>query len=61
MPGVVLLGFRASVLSRRRGWRQGGEMTKKKAKALQFDRIGYWSEVKLDIIREYCSAEIDSP
>jgi len=31
-------------------------MTKKKAKALQFDRIGYWSEVKLDIIREYCSA-----
>ncbi|MCU0863477.1 MAG: three-Cys-motif partner protein TcmP [Planctomycetes bacterium] len=31
-------------------------MAKKKGNELQFDRIGYWSEVKLDIIREYCSA-----
>lgn len=23
---------------------------------MEFDQIGYWSEVKLDIIREYCSA-----
>src|SRR5262249_12536372 len=27
-----------------------------RAKALKFDEIGYWSEVKLDIIREYAKA-----
>lgn len=31
-------------------------MANKKGIESQFDRIGYWSEVKLDIIREYCSA-----
>jgi three-Cys-motif partner protein len=25
-------------------------------KRLQFDQIGYWSEVKLDIVREYAAA-----
>ena len=25
-------------------------------KALQHDKIGYWSEVKLDIVRKYASA-----
>lgn len=29
---------------------------KKKEPELKFDQIGYWSEVKLDIIREYCTA-----
>ena len=26
------------------------------SKAVQFDEIGYWSEVKLDIVREYATA-----
>ena len=26
------------------------------AKKLQFDEIGYWSELKLDIVRKYASA-----
>jgi three-Cys-motif partner protein len=28
----------------------------KKARALKFDEIGYWSELKLDIIKEYATA-----
>jgi three-Cys-motif partner protein len=31
-------------------------LARRKKQALEFDQIGYWSEVKLDIIREYCSA-----
>jgi len=28
----------------------------KKARALKFDEIGYWSEIKLDIIKDYATA-----
>lgn len=31
-------------------------MKKRKQTSLQFDEVGYWSEVKLDIIREYAGA-----
>jgi three-Cys-motif partner protein len=31
-------------------------MTKRQKKVLKFDEIGYWSEIKLDIIREYAKA-----
>lgn len=31
-------------------------MAKQPAKKLRFDEIGYWSEIKLDIIREYAQA-----
>jgi three-Cys-motif partner protein len=31
-------------------------MKKRSRTSLQFDEIGYWSEIKLDIIREYASA-----
>src|SRR5688572_31131074 len=29
---------------------------RRKKAALRFDKIGYWSQIKLDVIREYCSA-----
>src|ERR1700722_13392232 len=33
-----------------------GEYTKMDREQLQFDRIGYWSEIKLEIVREYAAA-----
>jgi three-Cys-motif partner protein len=32
------------------------ESSMSKGRRLQFDEIGYWSEIKLDIVREYASA-----
>src|SRR5438876_7413855 len=31
-------------------------MAKRKGKSLKLDEVGYWSEIKLDIIREYAKA-----
>lgn len=31
-------------------------MKKRGQSFLQFDEIGYWSEIKLDIVREYAAA-----
>ncbi|HZN42015.1 MAG TPA: hypothetical protein VFD82_24650 [Planctomycetota bacterium] len=33
-------------------------LARRKKQTVEFDRIGYWSEVKLDIIREYCHGEV---
>lgn len=31
-------------------------MKKRGQSSVQFDEIGYWSEIKLDIVREYATA-----
>lgn len=72
MPAVAARGFaRINAWARRkvgsaihysRGTRwmssqtRRSHLARRKKQSLEFDRIGYWSEVKLDIIREYCSA-----